>query len=255
MSGARTFPARDRAAVISGGALLAVAATAWGVLLFQAQMPMLEGGIGEGLTFLAAWAVMMAAMMLPSAVPMISLYGVLQRNAAPSTPAGIPTWLFALVYLLMWIAFGVPVYLVSIVVGSHMALADVQAYAVAAVLVVAGAYQLTPLKRACLRACRSPLGFLMARDRTGYRATVRLALEHAAYCIGCCWALMVVLVAAGAMSLPWVLLIAVVVSVEKLLPGGTWTARMVAAGLIAIGVAVAVNPDVALLLRPSSGME
>src|SRR5216683_87123 len=254
MSGARTLLARDRAAFISGGTLLALSAAAWGALLFQAQMPMAGTGVAEGVTFLAAWGVMMTAMMLPSAVPMISLYGVLQRDPSRTTPPGIPTALFALIYLLMWLAFGLPVYSASVIVGSRVGLVDVLAYAVAVVLVAAGVYQLTPLKRACLRACRSPLGSLLARSRTGYRGTLRLALEHAAYCIGCCWALMVVLVAAGAMSLQWVLLIATVVFIEKLLPGGEWTSRIVGAGLILLGVAVAVNPDVAMLLRPSSGM-
>ena len=197
----------------------------------------------------------MAAMMLPSAVPMISLYGVLQRNPSSSTRRGIPIALFALIYLLTWLAFGLPVYIASAIVGSQMELADVLPYALAVVLVAAGVYQLTPLKRACLRVCRSPLGFLMARSRTGYRGTLRLALEHAAYCVGCCWALMVVLVVAGAMSLQWVLLIAVIVAIEKLVPGGEWTARIVGGGLIVLGVAVAVNPELGMLLRPSTGMQ
>jgi len=234
--------------------LLALAAVAWGMVLFQAQMPMAETGVVEGATFLVAWGVMMAAMMLPSAVPMISLYGVLQHNRTSSTSPGIPTALFALIYLLMWLGFGLPVYIASVVISSQMGLADVEANAIAVVLVTAGVYQLTPLKRACLRVCRSPLGFLLARGRSGYGGTLRLALEHAAYCIGCCWALMVVLVAAGAMSLPWVLLIAVVVFIEKLLPAGERTARLVGAALIVLGVAVAVNPDFAMRLRPSSGM-
>ena len=254
MSSARTLLARDRAAILSGATLLALSAAALVGLLFQAQMPMVGTGVAEGVTFLAAWGDMMAAMMLPSAVPMISLYGVLHRNPSSSTPAGIPTAVFALIYLLMWLAFGLPVYAGSVIVGSQMGLADVLPYALAVVLVASGVYQLTPLKRACLQACRSPLGFLLARSRFGYRGTLRLALEHVAYCIGCCWTLMVVLVAAGAMSLQWVLLIAAVVFIEKLLPGGEWTARAVGVGLILLGIAVAVNPDVAMLLRPSSGM-
>jgi predicted metal-binding membrane protein len=233
---------------------LALSVAAWTALLLQAQMPMAEFGAGEALTFLFAWGVMMAAMMLPSATPMISLYAGLHKNASRSAPPGIPSALFAVVYLAIWLAFGIPVYIASVGVASQMGLADVLPYAVAVVLIGAGAYQLTPLKRACLRVCRSPLGFLLARTRTGYGGTLRLALEHAGYCVGCCWALMVVLVAAGAMSLQWVLLIAAVVAIEKLLPGGEWTARTIGAGLVVLGITVAINPGVGMLLRPSAGM-
>jgi predicted metal-binding membrane protein len=254
MSGAQTVLAHNRAAFVSGGTLVALAAVAWAALLLQAQTPVAASGSLEAASFLAAWGIMMAAMMLPSATPMISLYSVLHRNSSANAPPGIPTALFALVYLLVWLAFGVPVYITSAIVDSRAELGDVLPYALAVVLVGAGVYQLTPLKRACLRVCRSPLGFLLARTRSGYTGTFRLALEHAAYCVGCCWALMVVLVAAGAMSLQWVLLVAAVVFIEKLLPGGEWTARVVGVGLVLLGLAVAVNPDLAMVLRPSVAM-
>jgi predicted metal-binding membrane protein len=195
---------------------------------------------------------MMAAMMLPSATPMISLYGAIRRNTSGPGLAGVSTFLFTLAYLATWVAFGIPVYLASVVIGGLMGLDNLLPYALALVLIVAGVYQFTPLKRACLRVCRNPLSFLMARSRTGYRGTLGLALEHAAYCVGCCWGLMVVLVAAGAMALNWVLLIAVVVFVEKLLPRGERTAWVVGGALVLLGVAVAVNPDLAMVLRPSS---
>jgi predicted metal-binding membrane protein len=246
--------ARDRVKFVSGATVLALSAAAWAALLLQAQMPMAGFGAGKALTFLLAWGVMMAAMMLPSAVPMISLYATLHKNASRSAPRGIPTVLFALVYLAIWLAFGIPVYIASVIVALQTGLVAVLPYALAVVLVGAGVYQLTPLKGACLRVCRSPLGFLLARTRTCYRGTLRLALEHAGYCVACCWALMVVLVAAGAMSLQWVLLIAAVVAIEKLLPGGEWIARIIGAGLVVLGIAVAVNPDVGMLLRPSAGM-
>jgi predicted metal-binding membrane protein len=254
MSATRAVLARNRAAFLSGGLLLALAAVAWAVLLLQPQMPMASLGPLDAAVFLAAWGIMMAAMMLPSATPMISLYSVLQQNRRPPAPSGIPTALFTLVYLVVWLAFGVPVYVVSGIAGSQPAPVDIPTYALAVVLVAAGLYQLTPLKRACLRACRGPLGFLLARSRSGFSGTLRLALEHAAYCVGCCWALMVVLVAAGAMSLQWVLLIAAIVFIEKLLPGGEWTARVVGAMLILLGVAVAANPDLLMALRPSAAM-
>jgi predicted metal-binding membrane protein len=244
--------ARDHTSLITGALLVVLALAAWVGVVVQAAAPMSTSDAAGALAFIAAWGIMMAAMMLPSAAPMIALYGAMRRNATAGAPVGVSTALFAFVYLAVWVAFGVPVYLASVFVASQMGLADVLPYALALVLVAAGVYQLTPLKRACLRVCRNPLSFLMARARTGYRGTLALALEHAGYCVGCCWGLMVVLVAAGAMALNWVLLIAAVVFVEKLLPRGEWTARVVGGILVLLGLAVAVRPELAMVLRPSS---
>jgi predicted metal-binding membrane protein len=244
--------ARDRTTLISGSVLILAALAAWAALLMQGDMPMPAAGGGEALAFLAAWGIMMAAMMLPSATPMIALYAALRRTAAPGAPRGISSLVFALVYLAVWVAFGVPVYAASGLVSMQSGLADWLPYALGAVLVAAGIYQFTPLKHACLRVCRNPLSFLLTRSRAGYRGTLGLALEHAAYCVGCCWALMVVLVAAGAMALQWVLLIAAIVFVEKLLPRGEWTAAIVGGGLLLLGLAVVVRPELAMVLRPST---
>ena len=247
-----TAVARDRTSLLSGGVLILAALAAWAALLMQADTPMPAVGGGEALAFLAAWGIMMAAMMLPSATPMIALYGALRRTAARGVPRGVSTAVFAFVYLAVWVAFGLPVYAASLLIGMQSGLADVLPYALGAVLVGAGVYQFTPLKRACLRVCRNPLSFLLTRSRAGYRGTLGLALEHAAYCVGCCWGLMVVLVAAGAMALHWVLLIAAVVFIEKLLPRGEWTAAIVGGALLLLGLAVVVRPELAMVLRPSS---
>jgi predicted metal-binding membrane protein len=257
---------RDRATLVTAGLLLVVAAAAWiGVVRQPAGLmePMDDGtgmavelSLVAAVAFVAAWSVMMAAMMLPSATPMIALYGAVRRTGPRSARRGIPTAVFALVYLLLWAAVGIPVYLVSsLVQGAAMAeptIAAVLPYALGLVLVAAGLYQWSPLKRACLRVCRGPLSFLMRGGRTGYAGTLRLALDHAGYCLGCCWALMVVLVAAGAMALQWVLLIAVVVLIEKLLPFGEWTARVVGGGLVLLGLALFLDPGLALVLRGQS---
>jgi predicted metal-binding membrane protein len=215
------------------------------------------GMLGDPLRYVVSWGVMMAAMMLPSAAPMIALYGAVRRHFGRTGQRGIPTALFALLYVLLWLVTGVPIYIASVAVGAAAdaspTVGALLPYALAVVLAAAGVYQFTPLKRACLRVCRSPLGYLMGQWRGGYRGTLRLAWNHASYCIGCCWALMVVLVAAGAMGLQWVLLIAAVVFVEKLLPGAEWTARGVGGALVALGLLVAVQPGLAALLR-SQGM-
>jgi predicted metal-binding membrane protein len=203
--------------------------------------------------FLSSWGVMMAAMMLPSAAPMVALYGAVHRHADRTGQGGVPTILFAFVYVFAWLLFGIPVYAAELVVETLLAASPMAVgllpYALAVVLVVAGVYQFSPLKTACLRACQSPLGFLMARWRAGYLGTLRLALAHALYCIGCCWALMAVLVAAGAMGLHWVLLIAALVAAEKLAPAGLVIARTAGVALVVLGVLVAANPGLYALLR------
>jgi predicted metal-binding membrane protein len=245
-------------ALVLGAALLAVAAPAWlSVLRGASSMPMPSPGaspsVSEGAGFVLRWGVMMTAMMLPSAAPMIMLYQTVSRRLSAERDRAIPPVLFAAVYLFLWLLFGVPVY------GAYVATAALSArwqpfdaatpYAIAGVLVAAGVYQLTGAKRACLRHCESPLGFLMRRWRSGYAATLRLAVEHAGYCIGCCWGLMVILVAAGAMSTSWVLAITIVVFAEKVLPRGWRTARLVGVGLVMLGLAVALHPQLAGTMR------
>jgi predicted metal-binding membrane protein len=122
-------------------------------------------------------------------------------------------------------------------------------YGIAVILLAAGAFQLSPLKQVCLRECRSPLAFLLGHWRAGRRGSLALGWAHALYCLGCCWALMLVLVAAGAMGLGWVLLITAVVAAEKLLPGGEWFARAAGGALLLLGVTVALRPDLVMVLR------
>jgi predicted metal-binding membrane protein len=159
---------------------------------------------------------------------------------------------FTLVYLALWAVSGTPVYLAH---TFFMALAPPAfAYGVALILLVAGGFQLSPLKRACLRTCRSPLGFMLGRWRAGLRGRLVLGWAHGVYCLGCCWALMVVLVAAGEMGPAWVVLIEAVVSAEKLLPAGEWIARATGGALVLLGVAVALRPDLVIVLRGSHAM-
>src|SRR5262249_60633492 len=196
--------------------------------------------------------VMMTAMMLPSALPMIGLYGVTQRSESATAPKGVPVAVFTLVYLVMWAASGIPVYLAHTFL---MALSPrAFAYGVTAILLAAGVFQLSPLKRACLMVCRSPLGFLLGHWRAGLRGSIVLGCAHSVYCLGCCWALMLVLVAAGAMGLAWVLLIAAIVAAEKLLPRGEWIARATGGAFLLLGVAVALRPTLVTALRGGHAM-
>ena len=241
-----------------GGVLVVVASLAWvAVVRADAEMQMAHGppsfAAADALSYTLQWGVMMTAMMLPSAAPMILLYHRAALHAGASQRL-IRGELFGLTYVVLWMLTGLPTYLASVAAertaASSPSFAAIGPYLIAATLFGAGVYQLTPVKHACLRACEAPADFLMRRWRGGYVATLRLAAAHAAYCIGCCWALMVVLVVGGAMSLPWVLTIAVVVFAEKVLPAGGRTARIIGLGLIAAAIAVAVRPELASALRP-----
>ena len=186
---------------VPAATLAAITLAAW------LALPQLDMMTSRLLAFVFGWTVMMTAMMVPSAMPFVLVYG--RRGRTPLL-AG---------YLLVWALTGLVAYAVAMSVD----LMDVPTAGVAAVLALAGAYQFTPLKDVCLRACRSPLDFIAARWG---RNPLRLGAEHGLYCLGCCWALMAVLVLAAAMSLRAALVIAAVVFAEKVLPAGEWTARL-----------------------------
>jgi len=195
--------------------------------------------------FLVAWAVMMAAMMFPAAAPMLLLFRKVATQRKRQGSAFVPTWVFAAGYLLVWTAIGAVTWgLVQ--VGSEfsgrLGEADREVWGpivLGAVLVVAGLYQLTPLKRVCLDNCRTPLGFVMTHWRDGYRGALRMGMVHGAYCLGCCWALFAVLVAAGVMSLAWMLLLTLVVFAEKVLPLGRRAVHATGAAFLLLGLLVA----------------
>jgi predicted metal-binding membrane protein len=212
--------------------------------------PDLAGAAG----FIGAWVVMMAAMMLPSAAPLVLLY-----RAAGAGGRAANTVPLVAGYLLAWAGFGAMVYLAQQALGaavlSSPMLVDARPYAVAGTLAIAGVYQFTPLKQACLRQCRSPLDFLMHRWRgAGAFDAFRLGVGHGVYCVGCCWGLMAVLVIAGAMSLLWVVLIALIVFIEKLMPFGERGAQLTGAGLGLVAVLVAAHPELSMLLRGGIGI-
>ena len=199
--------------------------------------------LGGGVVFVAVRAVMMAAMMLPAAAPMILIFASAQARRARQ--AAVPTWVFIAGYLLVWAAAGFLVHgLVQI--GSDVATGLTSAdraswapVALGATLLVAGLYQFTPLKRVCLIHCRSPFAFVAQHWRDGRIGALRMGLRHGGYCLGCCWALFAVMVAAGVMSLAWMLLLTLLVFVEKVLPQGRRAAPVIGFALIILGLMVA----------------
>lgn len=198
--------------------------------------------LGSAALFVAMWTVMMAAMMLPAAAPMILVFAAAQ--ARKTRDVAIPTWIFVAGYLLVWAAAGVLVHAIieagEAATGlASLAQAEWGHWVLAATLIAAGLYQLTPLKRVCLSHCRSPFAFVAQHWRSGRGGALRMGLHHGLYCLGCCWALFAILVAAGTMSLAWMLLLTLIVFVEKALPVGRHFPVALGAALLAAGALVA----------------
>lgn len=231
--------------------LLLLAAVAWAMT--GDRMAGMDAGPGTelgGLGFwLAAWVVMMAAMMFPSIAPMVVMYARIEegkRRKGQPTQAGA-TAIFVGGYLLTWAAAGLLAYAIfdigrSLDLG-FLAWDSGGPYVAGGVILAAAIYQLTPLKDVCLRHCRSPLTFLLMRWRPGRIGALRMGVEHGGWCVGCCWGLMAALFALGVMSIGWMVLIAALIALEKLLPWKALANRSVAILLVVLGLAVAFVPD------------
>ena len=257
-TGAERLARKDRTIVLAGLAVLALLAWAW-LASGAGTEPDMAGMAGMAAPSLsiviAMWWVMMIAMMLPSAAPAILLYGRVRRHRG-SDPAIGSSWLFVLGYLLAWLGFSL------IAAGAQWALVEarqVDAMALrltrpvwaGALLIAAGLYQLSPLKLACLRQCRSPAQFISRHWRPGAAGALRLGLLHGAYCVGCCWLLMALLFVGGAMNLALVAALAALVAVEKVARVGPVAARVIGVALILGGAAlVAFQPIAAVPPAP-----
>lgn len=241
---------RDR--LVVGAALAVLVLLAWLYLLHlasemsdmaMADMPGMDPwGWVDVWALAVMWGVMMVAMMTPSAAPMVLMFASIRRRRAAGGRPAVSTGIFLLGYLVVWTGFSVAAALAQ--AGLHAAallspaMAATSPRLAGGLLVAAGVFQWTPLKRACLAACRSPLSFVMTSWREGRRGAFLMGLRHGLYCLGCCWALMALLFAAGVMNLLWVAAIAVGVLVEKVAPRGDLVGRLAGLVLIAGGMLV-----------------
>lgn len=224
---------------ISAAAWLFVAwlATDMDTPLAQLVMPMSpEWSASTVVAVWGMWSVMMVAMMLPSALPMILTFvQVARRNGQPARANA-----FAMAYVFVWLGFGAACTAAQWTLQRSGALDPMalrtSATAAIALLIVAGLYQFSPLKRVCLASCRTPLAFLLGGWRPGVGGAFNMGLRHGLLCLGCCWALMALLFVGGAMNVPWVAALAVAVAIEKLAPFGDRIATLLGVGLIAAGV-------------------
>jgi predicted metal-binding membrane protein len=251
---------RDR--VLVGSALGVVAVAGWLYLVYLASgmsgmtdadmsgmpgMAMLAMNMWswvEVATLAVMWTVMMVAMMAPAAAPMILVYAAVhRRRAAAGTPA-VPTAIFVLGYFVVWTGFSIVAALVQ--AGLHTAallspaMVATSPLLTGAVLVAAGIFQWTPLKRACLATCRSPLSFVMSSWREGRAGALVMGIRHGLYCLGCCWALMALLFVAGVMNLVWIATVAIAVLIEKVVPGGDAVGRVAGVLLVGAGMWIAI---------------
>lgn len=241
---------RDRAVI--AGALGVVAAAAWLYLLRTTPgmtgaggmsgmaMPQMRTGAPLQLVVLfTMWATMMVAMMLPSAAPMVLLFATVSRRRRERNAPAVPAVVFVAGYLLVWAGFSVGAALLQLVLHRAMlispAMASTSPTLSGLLLFTAGAYQWLPAKQLCLTRCRSPLAFLGSEWREGPAGALVMGARHGLFCMGCCWALMLLLFVAGVMNVLWVAAIAVLVLVERLAPAGRRMGRAAGAACIAWG--------------------
>jgi len=241
---------RDRAVLSILLVAIPVAAWTWIALMARDMYGTMQGASAWMMTpvwdwphvalLSTMWAVMMTAMMLPTAAPFILLYAAAARMQAESAGASRRVYALAAGYLLVWTVFSAAATALQRGLAAAFVLTPMMEPATpiagAIVLAIAGIYQLTPLKRACLRGCRSPLGFMMSRWRGGAAGAFRLGLDHGAYCLGCCWALMLILFAGGVMKLAVIVALTAWVLVEKIAPFGEKTTTASGVALVALAV-------------------
>jgi predicted metal-binding membrane protein len=247
---------RDR--VITTLGLVLISALAWFYTIFGAtgEIGMLTGGDAQmGMSAMAMpdmvmpwstvdvifmfimWFVMMVAMMLPSASPTILLFAKVDRSQQRTLHPYIATLLFAAAYILVWAAFSLVATAVNWALHTQGLMTSMMGRTLplwsGLLLIMAGIYQFTPLKGACLNKCRSPLAFLLSEWRDGNFGAFVMGLRHGTYCVLCCWALMALLFVLGVMNLLWVAVLSVFVLAEKIAPSGVWLSR--ASGVLLIG--------------------
>lgn len=242
---------RDRAVVLAG--LVGIAALSWAYILYLAwDMRGMEMSAGMAMaqpspwgavdfTIMSImWIVMMVAMMVPTAAPMILTFSTVNRRRMEQQRPYVPTSVFLAGYVVIWSAFALVATLAQWGLHSASLLSPVMASTSpilgGTLLLAAGAFQWSRLKYACLTHCRTPLGFIMSEWREGTKGAMVMGLRHGAYCLGCCWVLMALLFVLGVMNLLWIAALAGFVLMEKVAPGGFWIGRVTGVLLVAWGL-------------------
>jgi predicted metal-binding membrane protein len=227
---------------IVGGAAVLAWASAWALVSGLPPMHP-RGATLNWATFAASvtmWQAMMIAMMTPSVAPWVAAFGRL-ASRAPGDRALGPSLAFAGGYFAVWLAYSVAAAALQFMLSAAGLVGHDRPPSLLAALVLAaaGLFQFAPFRQACLTHCRNPISYLVARWRGGPPSALRLGFAHGAYCVGCCWLLMLTGFAVGLMNLAWMALLTVAVAVEQTAPGGVWVGRALGAGLIGWSAALA----------------
>lgn len=235
------------------GLLLGLAVAAWLLLARQtgsSNMAVAMGSLTMGMRaplFLTMWVVMMVAMMFPAAAPMVLTFHQIQIGKRERGEAFVATWVFVAAYMLVWVLAGVAAYAGALAaewLARHAAVSAATAARIGAgIVVLAGLYQLTPLKDRCLAKCRTPISFIMTSWRDGAIGAFRMGLSHGVYCLGCCWLLFVILFPLGIMNIGAMALLTFLILAEKTLPWARVTAGVSATALLAYGAFVLAVPQ------------
>jgi predicted metal-binding membrane protein len=210
-------------------------------------MPMSSGPwtLPHAALMFSMWVVMMAAMMMPSAMPMVLFYTTIARGVRARGSKTSSALVFAGGYVAVWTAFSIVATALQFALEKSALLSPMMESASAALsgalLAAAGIYQWMPVKQACLARCRSPLEFMLMQWRPGTRGAFVMGVRHGIYCVGCCWALMLLLFVGGVMNMAWIAVLAAFIFLEKILPHGRWTGRIAGVILIAWGAAVLIR--------------
>lgn len=246
---------RDR--LVVGGAIASAAFFAWSYTLHEARRMNVSGvchciGMKMGGPDLASWSlvsllplflmwsVMMVAMMMPSAAPMLLTFAAVARNRRRAERPYVPVTIFAAGYLTIWCVFSLLAAVGQWLLHRAALLSPMMASSstglAAILLLAAGIFQFTSLKQSCLTRCRAPLDFIMTRWREGWRGAFTMGVEHGAFCAGCCWALMALLFVLGVMNVLWIAGLTIIVALEKLLPRAKWFSAASGVALVCWGL-------------------
>ncbi|KRB20691.1 MULTISPECIES: DUF2182 domain-containing protein [Mesorhizobium] len=246
--------------------LIAIAAAAWALLVWQrmgmdADMRMEMGSLTMGMKaplFLAVWMIMMIAMMFPTAAPMILTFHQVQAGKQSRGETFVSSWVFVAGYMLVWGVMGAVAFAGAAGAEMLAGRAGLSTAAAAriggALLMIAGAYQLSPLKDLCLAKCRTPIGFILTAWRDGHWGAVRMGLEHGLFCLGCCWLLFLALFPLGIMNVAAMAVVTLLVLAEKTLPSGEGIAKLSGVALLLYGAAVLVFPQALPTFQPAGAM-
>ncbi|MEC7734352.1 MAG: DUF2182 domain-containing protein [Chloroflexota bacterium] len=241
---------RDRIIVVIGLGVLTVVAWLYLINLpedmdntmgMSAAMPgVMPWHRADWISMFVMWGIMMMGMMLPTASPMILMFSTVNRQKKERGQSYAETGIFVSGYALIWILFSVGATVLNWLLHTNSLLSGMMGESTSNILggvllISAGIFQWTPIKKACLNKCRTPMGFLMTNWKDGRAGALRMGLEHGMFCLGCCWLIMALLFVLGVMNLIWIAALTVFVLIEKIAPKGDWISRIAGIGFVIWG--------------------